>query len=130
MARGRDQHHARQAAIAGLGRTLTRRANSSCELCGQRETLRVIEVPPFPEHPNEEAAILACECCRLQFEAKAPNPEQLRFLEASVWSETIPVQIASVLLLRRLAISDVDWAKDCLEGIWLDENIQTRLDSI
>ena len=40
MARGRDAHHARLAAISRLGKTLTRRAGSVCELCADSLDLR------------------------------------------------------------------------------------------
>lgn len=130
MARGRDQHHARLQAVQQLGRNLARRSRSLCELCGTRGVLRVIEVAPLPEHPNEDAAILVCESCMSHMVAKKPDPTPLRFLEQTVWSEVIPIQLAAIQLLRALAKQDVTWAIDCLDGLWLDDSIQAKLDQI
>ena len=46
MSKGRDKHHARLNAVAGLGRNLSRRARNHCELCGEGGSLKVIEVEP------------------------------------------------------------------------------------
>ena len=131
MARGRDQHQARLDAIQKLGRTLSRRCRSLCELCGTGGVaLHATEVPPLPEHPNEEAAILVCEACTHQMRSKKPDATTLRFLEQTVWSDIVPVQLAAIHLLRRLAQQHVSWATECLDGLWIDDAIQAKLDGV
>ena len=53
-----------------LGKNLTRRAGSLCELCNGADDLRVIEIAPVSESPSEDAAILACAACRDVLTAK------------------------------------------------------------
>ena len=63
MARGKEAHQAHQQAVAALGRALSRRAGNRCELCGERTSLKVVELPPAPEEPDEDRALLVCERC-------------------------------------------------------------------
>ena len=131
MARGRDAHHARLAAISRLGKTLTRRAGSVCELCADSLDLRPVEVAPEPEEPEADHAALLCARCRDLITAKKlpRDTDDLRFLETSVWSEVPAVQVLAVRLTRRLAAQDVQWATDALDGLWLDEDQQQWVDS-
>lgn len=130
MARGRDAHHARAADVAALGKTLTRRARSHCELCGADSGLRVVEVEPVDEDPHEDAAILACERCRQVLGGRIEDPGSLRFLENAVWEDTLPVKLAAITLLRRLASRDESWATDTLEGLWLDDETREKVDRL
>ena len=130
MARGRDQLHARLQAIQKLGRNLARRSRSNCEMCGTGGVLRVTEVAPIPEYPNEDSAILACDSCLSQMAAKKLDPVALRFLEQTAWSEVMPVQLAAIQLLHRLRRQEVSWAIECLDGLWIDDAIQAKLDPI
>lgn len=131
MARGRDLHDARVAAVNALGRTLSRRARSKCELCEEQTSLQVIEILPLPEEPDTDSALMLCERCRGLLDARRlPRADELRFLEGMVWSEIAPVQISAVRLLRRLAAEQqTAWARDCLDGLWLPEEIQERVDA-
>lgn len=129
MARGRDAHHARVHAVAALGKTLSRRAHSRCELCEGDGDLRIIEVEPVEEDPAEDAAILACVLCRDDIDAKKLRDfGRLRFLETAMWSETPPAQIAAVRLLRRVAEHE-DWAREALDGLWLNDEMQAKVDA-
>jgi len=121
MANRRDRHQAHQAAVAALGKGLSRRARSLCELCGERASLAVTEVPGGPEEPDEEWALLLCERCRTLGDQP---PQTLRFLETAMWSEVAPVQVTAVRALRAL---DVAWATEALDGLWLDEAMQERI---
>ena len=131
MARRRDAHEAHKRAVASLGKNLSRRAGSVCELCKGDEDLRVTEVAPITEEPNEDAAILACHRCRELLNAKRLPKEtgDLRFLEGTVWAEEIPVRIAALQLLRRLESEQVSWARECLEAVWIDPQVEERLQS-
>ena len=129
MSKARDAHHARRAAVAALGKSISRRASSRCELCDGSIDLRVQEVPPVQEDPHEDAAILACQLCREDLDGKRLGDlERLRCLETAIWSEVAPVQVAAVRLLRRVAL-EVDWAERALDGLWLDEDMTARIDA-
>lgn len=129
MARGRDRHTAAQAALAALGKDLSRRGGSACELCGGKETPRPQLIPP-PDTPGLDSAILACARCRDLLEGgRLPEPDDLRFLETAIWSELPPVQVAAVRLLRRLTADKIPWALEAEAGLWLDEEMQERIGS-
>ena len=129
MSKARDAHHARRAAVAALGKSISRRASSRCELCDGNQDLRVHEVPPAEDIPHEDAAILACELCRHDMDGKRLGDlERLRCLETAIWSEVAPVQIAAVRLLRRVA-AEVDWAQRVLDGHWLDDEMAARVEA-
>ena len=128
MASAKDRHDAHQQALGLLGKDLSRRAGSKCELCGRGEALRVMEVPCGDEEPSLDSAILACERCRALPGARSiERPGELRFLETAVWADSSPVKVLAVRLLRRLG--DESWAQDCLEGLWLDDELSARIDS-
>lgn len=123
--------------MAGLGKDLSRRARSRCELCGQPGALQVVEVAPIPEEPVTEAALLVFGSCSdllsgpgaLDKRLKREGPESLRFLLESVWSDTAPVQVVVVRLLRRLQEKGHSWAGEPLESVWLDEERETWISS-
>ncbi len=129
MAKGRDKHDAHQAALAALGRDLSRRARSACELCEDRTSLKVVEVAGGPSDPEVDWALMLCERCILAVEdnRRAPSANELRFVEGTAWSEIRPVQITAVRLARRLAADDVGWARDLLDGLYLDEAVEALL---
>lgn len=131
MASGRDRFHERRQSVASLGKVLTRRAGSVCELCAEGSDLRPSEVSPVPESPDVNSAVLLCSRCRgLHEGSKLPGDfDGLRFLVRVVWSDTLPVQLAAVRLLRRVAAREQDWAKECLEGLWLPEEVEELLDA-
>ena len=128
MAKGYDQHNARKQMTAALGKELSRRAKSKCELCGQNRALGVVEVPPIPNEPDPDAAVLICSRCKSAIEAKKINTnDSFQFLNEAVWSEEVPVQIVAVRLTKRLADSGESWAIALLEGLYLDPEVEERL---
>ena len=131
MVRGYDKNQERLEAVAGLGRALARRAKSTCELCEESGLpLRVCEVPPLPEDPDPDRAVMVCEACA---EALAggtiTNPESFRSLQGVVWSEVPAVQVTAVRVLRRLADQGAAWAPDLLDDVYLDPEIQAWADA-
>jgi len=127
MAKGLDRHQAHKQALAALGKNLARRAGSRCELCEATQGLAVTEVFAR-EEPDEEAAILACERCRTAL-SKGPEPhDSLRALEGSAWSEVTPVQVAAIRLLKALSNSEVAWAQETLDGLWIPDEIAAVID--
>ena len=132
MASGRDAHRAAQQAVASLGKALSRRARSGCELCGESVGCRPLLVPPAPEDPDIEHAILACERCReaLTGKRRPGSDADYRFLETVMWSDVAPAQVAAVRLLRALAADGVQWAAAANEGLWLDDAIAHRVEAV
>lgn len=124
MARGRDKHDAHKAAVAALGKNLSRRARSQCELCEDRASLKVVEVDGNPDEPNEDWAVMICEPCQEALLGKARDTSRLRVLEGTMWSEVRPVQITAVRMLRAL---DEAWAREALEGLYLDPEIEALI---
>ena len=127
MAKGRDKHAAHVAAVSALGRTLSRRARNRCELCDSSTSLKVIEVEPTWEEPNEERAVLVCAACEAAMAGKDCNPTTFRFLEGVVWSDILPVQLSAIRLLQKLSERNVAWARECLDGLFLDPEVENLL---
>ncbi len=127
MARGLDRHNARKSAVAGLGRSLSRRARNRCELCSTPGSLTVVEVAPLPEEPDPDQAVILCARCAGLLAGRATDPSALRFLEESIWAEIAPVQVAAVRLVRDLRKQGVHWASETLENLYLDPDIENRL---
>ncbi len=131
MAKGRQAHQAALQALNGLGKDLSRRARSGCELCGESDGCRPQLVPPVGEDLDIDSAILACPRCREAIDGKRlpGTSDDYRFLETAIWAEIVPAQVAAIRLLRRLAQDDVPWAREANEGLWLDEAIAERVDA-
>ncbi len=130
MARGRDAHQAHQAAVAALGRQLSRRASSRCELCEATGTLRVHEVAPTLDEPHEDRAALLCDRCGGIVDNGLPkrvNTDELRFAEQAIWSELPPIQLSAVRICRALRAREVAWARDALDGLWLPDEVEALL---
>lgn len=125
MAKGRDKHQAHKSAVQALGRGLSRRAKSQCELCAARTSLKVVEVPGSPyAEPDELWALMLCPRCEGLGAGQQEPPNTLRFLETAVWSELQPVQLTAVRLVRGV---DAAWARDCAEGLYLDPELEALL---
>jgi len=129
MARGREQFKQRQGAVAALGRPLSRRARSRCELCDSSGTrLTPFEVAPIPEDPDPDFAVMLCDRCITGATGGKLAGKEYRFLETSAWSELAPVQVVSVRLVRRLVDElKVDWASDLLDMIYLPPDVEEWL---
>lgn len=122
MARGRDEHLARQGQLNALGKALARRAKSVCELCEARESLQVVEVPPVENEPQLDNCVLLCSACASQLEPAAKLDAQHWFcLNQSIWSEVPAVQVLAWRLLQRLATES--WAQDLLEQVYLEPEV-------
>jgi len=125
MAKGREEHEARQWALQSFGKDLARRAKSKCELCEVAgEKLAIFEVPPVPSEPDFDHCLLVCERCRSALEGSGAvvGGEEWRVLAQTVWSEMPAAQVAAVLLLKRLAATE-DWARETVEELYLDDEV-------
>jgi protein PhnA len=86
-----------------------------------------VEGCPEPD-PDPDWAILACEGCRDAMRPKARlDADALRFLETAIWSDVVPAQVAAVRLTRRVAEAGGSWAREALEGLYLDPDVEERL---
>ncbi len=129
MARGRERYKLRQAATAALGRPLSRRARSTCELCQANGTrLTPFEVAPIPEEADPDRAALLCEPCLEGAMGGRLEGARWRCLETSSWSEVPAVQVIAVRLTRRLAEQGTDWASDLLDMLYLPPEVEEWLD--
>ena len=129
MARGHDLFKQRQAATAALGRPLSRRARSRCELCDASGTrLTPFEVAPIPEEPDPDHAAMLCGRCLQGAKGGKLGSQEWRFLETTAWSEIAPVQVLAVRLTRRLADEQrSDWASDLLGMLYLPPEVEEWL---
>lgn len=130
MAKGKEEHEARVAALNTFGKDLARRAKSKCELCERGgEKLAIFEVPPVPREPDAGRCLLLCGDCADQAadSRRFRSGEQWRFLAGQAWNENPMVQVMAIRLLRRLQKSQ-DWAREALDGLFLDEEIETLVD--
>ena len=135
MAKGKEQHKHRQAAVSFLGRDPARRSKSRCELCRTQGSLSVTELAPVPDEPSSDHALLLCSDCI----ALAHNPPGLiceplntssrrySFLNEAVWSEIAPVQIAAIRSLQVLAKNGASWATEVEETLYIPPDIEARL---
>lgn len=122
MARGYDNYKNRADLISSFGKELTRRSGSSCELCrASGVSLSVFEVPPLKDEPAPSDCVFLCGECRGQLE----NPKKFksshwRCLTERVWSEIHAVKILSVMILRKVSLSE-NWASDIIEDVYLSD---------
>jgi protein PhnA len=101
-------------------RELNKRSGSQCELCAATENLKEFQILPTKKGGLDES-IFACATCIDQIEN--PGHEDLnhwRCLNDSMWSEHIPVQVASWRMLSRLRKNG--WPQELLEQMYFDED--------
>jgi len=130
MAKGYELHQARMMALQGMGKDLARRAKSRCEITGAAGVpLWPYEVPPVGAAPDIDRTILISESCHEMLE----HPERLRgrewqCLAETVWSDLPAAQVTAWRMLRELAKRE-DWAREALEGVFLDPEIEEWAES-
>ena len=134
----------REQLLIGLGRDLSRRSKSCCELCSASTSLSIFEVPPFPEEPSVANSLFICEICTQRLKIILPNQKkkshlsenglfqsnQILFLQEKVWSETSVVQVAAILLSYKASKLGYGWAIEMIDGIYMEENIEHWLQDL
>ena len=122
MSSDRSKHKKvkQRAAVGILGKDITRRSRGRCELCGGRDGVRLHELPPFPDQPDPERVLLACERCRSWLEGGDVEPVHARFLGEAVWSDVAPVRLAAARLIVTCDFQDDPWVRDALEAVGFD----------
>jgi protein PhnA len=102
-----------------LERSLQKRSNDTCELCGRNEKLSVYNVPDVKES-GEKTALYACAVCIEQMnDADIIDANHWRCLNDSMWSEHDAVKIMAWRMLNR--IKD-DWTQDLIGMMYLEED--------
>ncbi len=126
MAKGLDAHRARLDELNRLGRGLSRRSGSACELCTTSGVpLAAYEVSPLSDEPDPDRCAFICEPCRDGFAARRiENPERWRCLTNTMWTDVVAAQVLIVRMLRRLADMDQRWASENLENLYLDPDVE------
>lgn len=104
-----------------IERTLIKRSNNCCELCGNTDNLSVYQVLPAKTDSLADK-VMACDTCISQME----NPDAMeenhwRCLNDSMWSEHSSVQVLAWRMLSRL--KDLGWPQDLLDMLYLDEDV-------
>ena len=125
MSKGYDKHKERLEAVNALGRGLTRRSSSKCELCGSSGVkLSVVEIEPLSAQPDPDHTVFVCETCRDGIEGGKLEADRWRFLESVIWSEIPVVQVTSVRMCRKLQEQGAPWAADLLDNVYLSPEVE------
>ena len=129
MARGRELHQLRQKQCNLLGKVLTKRAKSKCELCLQRASLKVVELYPLGEEPTQDWALILCANCQplVNEDLRIDDTSRLQFLHESIWSDILPVQISSIRLVKHLIQEQIPWAQGMLDSLYIPPEVESKL---
>ena len=125
MAKGYEMHQTRKLLLQGLGKDLTRRAKSKCELTGVSGVpLRAYEVAPVGEIPELDRTLLLSEACHAAIQRpQAADGREWRCLAEAVWSDFPALQVLAWRLLGHLAQREA-WAREALADVVLDPEIE------
>lgn len=125
MAKGYEIHQMRQLLLQGLGKDLTRRAKSKCELTGVAGVaLRAYEVPPVPEIPDLERTLLLSDACHAVIQRpQTLNGREWHCLAEAVWSDFPALQVLAWRMLSHLASREA-WAREILDEVVLDPEVE------
>lgn len=105
-----------------LEQSLRQRSDSTCELCGNNDHLKVYEIPNSPEEVLLNS-ILICNICQDQIEdPESVEPNHWRCLNDSMWSTVPAVQVMSWRMLNRL--KSEGWPNDLLDMMYMEEEVQ------
>lgn len=105
--------------MAELDTPLHARSGGRCELCGATDALSAYVVPPAA--PGPDRAVLTCGTCREQLDGAPLDAPHWYCLREASWSEVAAVQVVSWRLLGRM--SEHAWARDLLDGVFLDDAV-------
>jgi len=120
MRRKRSKRPKQRAKAGVLGKQLTRRSRGRCELCTSREVVRVYELHPFPDAPDPERTLMACERCRGWLDKGEIDVIEAFFLSGAVWSEVSPVRLAAARMLLACPDPEEPWLHDALDATDVD----------
>lgn len=101
-----------------VDKKLHERSNSSCELCGNNNDLKIYLTKE--ETISLDNSLLVCSTCKDQIDSpEQTNPNHWRCLSDSMWNENKPVQVVAWRMLNRLRSEG--WPQDLLDMMYLDE---------
>lgn len=125
MSKGYERHQVRTMALQRMGKELTRRAKSRCELSGAAGVpLKAYEVPPVPDEPEiSRTLLISSECQEMLDHPQRLAGRQWQFLAEAVWSECPAVQVVAWRMLNELAKRE-DWAREVIEEVFLDPEVE------
>lgn len=104
-----------------LERTLYKRANNKCELCGNEEHLQIHTLAPQKDKSLQKS-LVACKTCINQIEdSELTEANHWRCLNDSMWSEHDAVKVAAWRMLSRLKAEG--WPNDLLDMMYLEEDV-------
>lgn len=130
----RQRHAAAKAELAALGKDLSRRSRSRCELCSTAGGLMPVALTGAT--PTLLDTVLLCDRCARVLDKgpgrdEADAPDALRFLEEVVWAELFPIQVAAVTMLHRVAQADIArWPSETLETVFVDDDVQAAVNAL
>jgi len=118
----------RKREVAWLGKDLTRRSKSSCELCGADHTkLYIYEVRPIPKVPTIHHCLFVCHICNEQLHNRAKlDSHHWQCLHTAAWSIIPAIQVTAVDILKRL--ENEEWARILLEQIYMPPEVKAWLE--
>ena len=114
-----------------LGRALTRRSGSRCEISGASGVKLVpVEIAPLMEDPEVDRTVFVREdIADALAGGRMQGSDTWRFLEQAAWSEVPVVQVAAVRLLRRASETGTMWASEALATLYLEPEVEDWLSS-
>ncbi|WP_431166544.1 PhnA domain-containing protein [Tenacibaculum halocynthiae] len=95
------------------------RSGNQCELCAEKNDLKIYEVPPISTG-GVDGSLLACGTCIGQIEEpETTEANHWRCLNDSMWSEFRAVKVVAWRILHRL--KSQGWPQDLLDMMYLED---------
>lgn len=102
-----------------LLKVLQQRSNNQCELCAEKNNLKIYETKPV-EVGGVDGSLLICETCMYQIDnPEATDANHWRCLNDAMWSEFRAVKVIAWRMLSR--IKHEGWPKELLEMFYIEE---------
>lgn len=96
---------------------------SNCSLCPSTDNLSIYLIPNSPDNMGE---ITLCQTCLSQIEGTEPmDIKHWNCLNDSMWSTDDATKVMAWRLLNRLSNRGELWARDLLEMLYLEPEIQS-----
>ena len=123
MAKGYQANKDRLEELAGLGKSVGKRAGFTCEWCGSKDELRVWDYQPDLSPAMENLALL-CQRCREWACGRKADPRELRSIRDALWSDIPAVAEGAA---RVLAQCRETWVRDAIEESCIDDTVKAAL---
>ena len=101
---------------------LKNRCNNTCEICStETEDVKAFAVAPKQDNDADNCVALCATCNEQIASNNYTNANYWRCTTGSIWSEIPAVQTLSYKIL--VALKSEAWATECLDSVYVDENI-------